>query len=182
MFLSGCSESSWCNSCCPLVHRRELASAALQQLAAQSHSEDASNDAPLVQTDSLPRLLPMLLPGLSRQHLEYAAAMLLPWQRGSGIVAHVSLGDLAAAAAECAAVEQRLQQQPANEAVRCLRQLSVALGSRSLDVAAAFGSADGQRLAFTELVSAAGVCWHGYCWSGWLPACPLVCSDSCPAS
>lgn len=143
-------------TCRPLLHCSELTSAALQQLAAQPQAEDAGEDEPLVQPASLRQLLALLLPESSRQHLEYAAAMLLPWQHSSAT--GVSLGDLAAAAAECAAVEQRLQQQPASEALRCLRQLSAALGSRSLDLAAAFGSAEGQRLDLPELVSSGRLC------------------------
>ncbi len=97
--------------------------------------------------------------------------MLLPWQHSTS--AGVLMGDLAAAAAECAAVEQRLQQQPTSEALRCLRQLAAALGSRSLDLAAAFGSVEGQRLEITELVSymrsqsaAVAKCGHAYCIEG----------------
>lgn len=116
-----------------------------------------------MQPDTLRRLLPLLLPGLSPHLMEYAAAMLQPWQGSSGSTSGLSLSDLAATAAECAAVEQRLRQQPASEATRCLRQLAAALGSRSLDMAAAFASAEGQQLQLTELVSRAGVCMqrHG---------------------
>lgn len=100
--------------------------------------------------DQLAELLALLLPGASAQQLEYAAAMLLP--AGATASSGLTAGELAAAAAECAALERRLQQQPLPEALRGVRQLAAALGSRSLDVAAAFAGAEGGSLPYAEVV------------------------------
>lgn len=120
----------------------------MQQVAAgEGHDGE-----PLLQAEQLDELLPLLLPGASNQQLEYAAAVLQPFNNGVGVGAATTLDEVAAAAERCATVERSLRHQPAAEATRCLRQLAAALGSRSLDLAAAFAAADGQRLPLAQLV------------------------------
>ena len=107
------------------------------------------------------QLLPLLLPSASAQELEYAAAMLQPFGAGSG--SSMTLDGVAGAAAECAAVERRLREQPAPEALHCLRQLAAVLGSRSLDLTAAFAGAEGGRMPCAQLVRGHGGRMPGWC-------------------
>jgi hypothetical protein len=136
---------------------RDRVASAGQQVAASRQAggapglgDQAAEEAalPLEAADIQQRLLPLLLPGASQEQLAYAAAMLLPFASGS-----LPMSQLAAAAAECAAVERRLRERAAGEAARCLLQLATALGSRSLDLAAAFAAAQGHQLPYPELVS-----------------------------
>lgn len=120
----------------------------MQELVDEAETDDGMQPLALGPRQ-LADLLPLLLPAGSTQQAEYGIAMLLTCTGASSL----SLDELAAAAAECAAVERRLQEQPAPEALRCLRQLAAALGSRSLDLATAFADAEGGHLSYTQLVS-----------------------------
>lgn len=137
--------------------------AARAQLGGSDGDEQLAQGPHLLQPcDVLHRLLPLLLPAASGQQREYVAAMLQPFasaHNGSSTECAspaIPLEQLAVAAAECAAVERRLAQQPAAEALQGLRQAAAALGSRSLDLAAAFAAAEGQQLAPVLLVSRRG--------------------------
>ena len=133
---------------------RELMDAAAQQLALDT--EEEADSAALQQHDVRQRLLPLLLPCASEQQLDHAAAMLHPFGGAADSTQQpgvFTLEQLAAVATECAAVERRVQP-PVAKALRGLRELAVALGSRSLDLAAAFAAAEGQRLPVGELVRA----------------------------
>lgn len=116
----------------------------------------------MLQSCDVLSLLPLLLPSATRQQLESVAAMLQPFADAQncsspdGTAPAICLEQLAVAAAECAAVERRLAQQPAGEALQGLRQAAAALSSRSLDLAAAF-AAEGQQLALAQLVSRQGL-------------------------
>lgn len=109
------------------------------------------------------RLLPLLLPSATQQQLQYLAAMLQPFDGCSSSNSasgndgqpptSLSLEQLVAAAADCAAVERELASQPPEKALQALRQAAAALASRSLDLAAAFAAADRQQLPLAQLVS-----------------------------
>lgn len=137
---------------------RELVAGAVEQIACIS-ADAASQQGREQELDQQgwQQLLRLLLPTASQHQLEYAAAMLLPFVgcRAADQVqqARLSLPDLQAAAANCCAVERRLQQLPAAESTRSLRPLAFALGSRSLDLAAAFVAAEEEVLPYAELVS-----------------------------
>jgi hypothetical protein len=109
--------------------------------------------------------LPLLLPHATNGQLGYAAAMLNPFHDSQKLLANPSMRfiELEAAAAACSDVECRLQQQRAADATRVLRELVAALGSRSLELAAAFAAAAQQQLAIADLV---GVVWCGVVWFG----------------
>ena len=130
--------------------------AAVQQAAGEQQG-DAPEQALFAPLEVRHQLLPLLLPGAAAHPLDYAAAMVQPFAGSSSSSDEqqdlCSLEELAAAAAQCAVAERSVQQLgPAAEGLRPLRDLAVALSSRSLDLAAAFAAADGQQLALDELV------------------------------
>lgn len=150
--------------CSRLLACRELVAAAVQQVqAGHAGVENGQVDLQTTQLrgEGIPQLLSLLLPASTQQQLDYAAAMLFPLHDGCDSDG-ISVEQLAAAAEECAAVEQRMQQQPAAEAGRRLRQLAAALGSRSLDLAGAFSAAPGQRLPYSQLVRCIDVVEQAY--------------------
>ncbi|PRW60425.1 hypothetical protein C2E21_0846 [Chlorella sorokiniana] len=151
-----------CEQLLAALQDRELVAAVVQQLASEAAADGqpALEGLQLQPFDVTDRLLPLLLPSASQPQLDNVAAMLQPFAGCSnssweGSKEHppttLSLAQLAAAAAEAATVERALASQPAAEALQGLRQAAAALASRSLDLAAAFGAADGQQLPLGHL-------------------------------
>jgi hypothetical protein len=120
--------------------------------------EDAAFGADGIERQALFGLLQLLLPSASPQRLDYLAAMLMPVRSSHVDECSLMLSDLEAEAAECRRLELCMQQEPAAEATRCLRELATALGSRSLDLAAAFEAAEEERVSFQELVRSGHAC------------------------